>query len=171
MILTGDGDHLGVIPRMSHKPIFGYKANRPVDRRDRFLPRRVGSPLFHDRHLDLRAPSFMSYTLAIAVPKRHQIFNWIATMWGGANRTQGADALRDRLRHDVRDRRDQRRVQAADPLDYPLQDTYWVVAHLHYVLFGGNDPRVSAGFYFWFFPRMSRRMYSNASPAGISPSR
>src|SRR2546427_633287 len=49
--------------------------------------------------------------------------------------------------------------QAPIPLDYPLQDTYWVVAHLHYVLFGGTILGVFAGFYFWF-PRMSRRMYS-----------
>jgi len=49
--------------------------------------------------------------------------------------------------------------QAPIPLDYPLQDTYWVVAHLHYVLFGGTILGVFAGFYFWF-PRMSHRMYS-----------
>src|SRR5438552_3051512 len=49
--------------------------------------------------------------------------------------------------------------QAPIPLDYPLQDTYWVVAHLHYVLFGGTILGVFAGFYFWF-PRMSKRMYS-----------
>jgi len=49
--------------------------------------------------------------------------------------------------------------QAPIPLDYPLQDTYWVVAHLHYVLSGGTILGVFAGFYFWF-PRMSRRMYS-----------
>jgi heme/copper-type cytochrome/quinol oxidase subunit 1 len=49
--------------------------------------------------------------------------------------------------------------QAPIPLDYPLQDTYWVVAHLHYVLFGGTMLGVFAGFYFWF-PRMSHRMYS-----------
>src|SRR5436190_760060 len=49
--------------------------------------------------------------------------------------------------------------QAPIPLDYPLQDTYWVVAHLHYVLFGGTILGAFAGFYFWF-PRMSKRMYS-----------
>ncbi|MGQ0798280.1 MAG: cbb3-type cytochrome c oxidase subunit I, partial [Methanobacteriota archaeon] len=49
--------------------------------------------------------------------------------------------------------------QAPIPVDYPLQDTYWVVAHLHYVLFGGTILGTFAGLYFWF-PRMTRRMYS-----------
>src|SRR5205809_804528 len=48
---------------------------------------------------------------------------------------------------------------AALPLGYPLQEKYWVVGHLHYVLFGGTILGVFAGFYFWF-PRMSKRMYS-----------
>src|SRR2546425_1009732 len=102
---------------------------------------------------------FMVITVAIAVPSGIKIFNWIATMWGGAIELKapmlfaigfvtmfvigGINGV----------------FQAPIPLDYPLQDTYWVVAHLHYVLFGGTILGVFAGFYFWF-PRMSRRMYS-----------
>src|SRR5438093_854123 len=102
---------------------------------------------------------FMVITLAIAVPSGIKIFNWIATMWGGAIELKapmlfaigfvtmfvigGINGV----------------FQAPIPLDYPLQDTYWVVAHLHYVLFGGTILGVFAGFYFWF-PRMSKRMYS-----------
>jgi cytochrome c oxidase subunit 1 len=46
---------------------------------------------------------------------------------------------------------------ASVPVDFALHDTYWVVAHLHYVLFGGSVFGVFAGFYYWF-PKMTGRM-------------
>ena len=46
---------------------------------------------------------------------------------------------------------------AAVPVDFALHDTYWVVAHLHYVLFGGSVFGVFAGIYYWF-PKMTGRM-------------
>src|SRR3989440_9448961 len=100
---------------------------------------------------------FMIITLAIAVPSGIKIFNWIATMWGGAIELKapmlfaigfvtmfvigGINGV----------------FQAPIPLDYPLQDTYWGGAHPHYVPFGGAILRLFAGFSF-SFPRMSRLM-------------
>src|SRR2546428_11210196 len=91
---------------------------------------------------------FMVITLAIAVPSGIKIFNWIATMWGGAIELKapmlfaigfvtmfvigGINGV----------------FPAPIPLDYPLQDTYWGVAPPHYVLFGGTIPGGFPGFFF-----------------------
>jgi len=160
MILPAMGIISEVIPRMSHKPIFGYKAIALSTVAIGFLSFGVWVHHMFTTGISISARlPFMVITLAIAVPSGIKIFNWIATMWGGAIELKapmlfavgfvamfvigGINGV----------------FQAPIPLDYPLQDTYWVVAHLHYVLFGGTILGVFAGFYFWF-PRMSRRMYS-----------
>ena len=160
MILPAMGIISEVIPRLSHKPIFGYKAIALSTVAIGFLSFGVWVHHMFTTGISISARlPFMVITLAIAVPSGIKIFNWIATMWGGAIELKapmlfaigfvtmfvigGINGV----------------FQAPIPLDYPLQDTYWVVAHLHYVLFGGTILGVFAGFYFWF-PRMSRRMYS-----------
>src|SRR3989441_2667456 len=101
---------------------------------------------------------FMVITLAIAVPSGIKIFNWIATMWGGAIELKapmlfaigfvtmfvigGVNGV----------------FPAPVPLDYPLPDTYWGVAPLPHVLFRGTILRVFRGFFF-LFPRVFRRLY------------
>src|SRR5881396_1736435 len=155
MILPAMGIISEVIPRMSHKPIFGYKAIALSTVAIGFLSFGVWVHHMFTTGLSISARlPFMIITLAIAVPSGIKIFNWIATMWGGAIELKapmlfaigfvtmfvigGINGV----------------FQAPIPLDYPLQDTYWVVSHLHYVLFGGTILGVFAGFYFWF-PRMS----------------
>lgn len=160
MILPAMGIISEVIPRLSHKPIFGYKAIALSTVAIGFLSFGVWVHHMFTTGLSLTARlPFMVLTLAIAVPSGIKVFNWIATLWGGSIDLKapmlfalgfvsmfvigGINGV----------------FQAPIPLDYPLQDTYWVVAHLHYVLFGGTMLGVFAGFYFWF-PRMSNRMYS-----------
>jgi cytochrome c oxidase subunit 1 len=90
------------------------------------------------------------------VPTGIKFFNWLATMWGGRIRFDtpmlfaigflaffligGLDGA----------------LLAAVPFDYDVTDTYWVVSHLHYVLFGGTVMGVFAGIYYWF-PKMFGR--------------
>ena len=160
MILPVMGIISEVIPRFSHKPIFGYKAIALSSVAIGFLGFGVWAHHMFTTGMSLtsRVP-FMVLTLAIAVPSGIKVFNWIMTMWGGAIELKapmlfaigfigmfvigGITGV----------------FQAPIPVDYALQDTYWVVGHLHYVLFGGTILGAFAGLYFWY-PRMTGRMYS-----------
>jgi len=160
MILPVMGIISEVIPRLAHKPIFGYKAIALSSVAIGFLGFGVWAHHMFTTGMSLTARvPFMVLTLAIAVPSGIKVFNWIMTLWGGAIELKapmlfalgfiamfvigGINGV----------------FQAPIPVDYALQDTYWVVAHLHYVLFGGTMLGVFAGLYFWF-PRMTGRMYS-----------
>ncbi len=156
MVLIAMGIVSEVLPVFSRKPLFGYKAFV-------FATAGIGALGFSvwAHHMfttgAVYLPFFSLMTFLIAVPTGVKMFNWIATLYrgqlsfstpllfalgflsmfliGGIN---GAFA-------------------AAVPIDFAIQDTYWVVAHLHYVLFGGSVFGVFAGIYYWF-PKMSGRM-------------
>jgi cytochrome c oxidase subunit 1 len=102
---------------------------------------------------------FMFTTMLIAVPTGVKMFNWLATMWGGSLSFKtpmlyvlgfiatflvgGISGV----------------FQGSVPLDKQLHDTYWVVAHFHYVLFGGSVLGIFAGIHFWW-PKITGRMLS-----------
>jgi cytochrome c oxidase subunit 1 len=95
---------------------------------------RVGPPHVHDRPVLDTQRYFVFATMVIAVPTGVKIFSWIATMWGGSISIQDADAVGARLHLPVHRRRRHRRQLANAGLDRSLHDTYFVVAHFHYVL-------------------------------------
>ena len=102
-------------------------------------------------------PFFSLMTFLIAVPTGVKMFNWIATMWRGQLTFStpllfALGFLTMFLIGGINGA-----FSAAVPVDFALHDTYWVVAHLHYVLFGGSVFGVIAGFYYWF-PKMTGRM-------------
>jgi len=88
-----------------------------------------------------------------------KIFNWIATMWGGSIRftTSMLFALGFLVMFTIGGLSGV--SFAAFPIDWQVTDTYYLVAHIHYVLFGGTIFAVFAGLYYWF-PKMSGRMLS-----------
>jgi cytochrome c oxidase subunit 1 len=159
MILPVFGMVSQIIPAFSKKPIFGY------------LPIAYSSVAIGAFGLVVWAHHmfatginpwvltvFMLLTLAIAVPTGIKIFSWIATMWGGVVEFKtpmlfcigfvafftigGLSGI----------------MQGSIPFDLQVSGTYFIVAHIHYVLFAGSAVGLIAGFYYWL-PKMSGRMY------------
>ena len=76
-------------------------------------------------------------SMVIAVPTGVKIFNWLFTMYGGRVRFSVADALRDRLHPDLRDRRPDRRAAGDSAGGLRLHNSLFLVAHFHHVIIGG----------------------------------
>ncbi|MGH2995745.1 MAG: cytochrome c oxidase subunit I, partial [Gaiellaceae bacterium] len=159
MVLPAMGIISEVIPVFSRKPIFGYKAIAFSTIGIAFVSMLVWAHHMFTVGLDIWLQGwFMLTSFAVAVPTAIKIFNWLATLWRGHLwfRTPllfalgfvglfvmgGLSGI----------------VLAAFPVDYQVQDTYYVVAHLHYVLFGGSVFAIFAGAYYWF-PKITGRMY------------
>jgi cytochrome c oxidase subunit 1 len=158
MILPAMGIISEVIPVFSRKPIFGYKAIA-------FSTVAIGfySMLVWAHHMfSVGLPNFLNVffmlsSMVIAVPTGVKIFNWLATTWRGnlifdtamlwalgfiaVFTIGGLSGI----------------FLAAFPVDWQVTDTYYVVAHMHYVLFGGSVFGIFAGLYYWW-PKMFGRM-------------
>jgi len=160
MILPAMGVINEVIPKMVRKPIFGYFAMAIAMFGIGFVGFVVWAHHMFTTGLSLtvRAP-FMLATMAVAVPTGVKIFNWLATIWRGSVsfKTPMLYAIGFLGLFTIGGITGV--YQGSIPVDYNLQDTYWVVAHLHYVLFGGSVMGLFAACYFWF-PTMTGRMYN-----------
>ena len=140
LILPAMGIVSEILPTFSRKPLFGYPIVVFSRRRHR-LPRlrRLGHHMFTTGMGTIATAAFALTTMAIAVPTGVKIFNWIGTLWGGSLNLRHADDVRARLHLDVHDRRALRRHARARRRPTPSSnDSYFVVAHFHYVLFGGS---------------------------------
>ena len=160
MILPGFGIVSEILPVFARKPIFGYKAIAAATVVIAFLGLLVWA------HHMFATPSptvvlvfFMMSSFLIAVPTGVKIFNWLATLWRGTIEFKtpllfcvgfisqfvvgGITGI----------------FLAIFPVDWQLTDTYFVVAHLHYVLVGGSVFTIFAGIYYWF-PKITGRMMS-----------
>jgi cytochrome c oxidase subunit I len=106
----------------------------------------------------LRVPMMLT-TLLIAIPTGIKVFSWLATLWDGRIRftTPMLFALGFVAMFLIGGLSGV--YLGAVPIDIHVSDTYFIVAHIHYVLFGGSLFTIFAGIYFWF-PKMTGRMYN-----------
>jgi cytochrome c oxidase subunit 1 len=145
-----------VIPVFARKPVFGYIGLVAATLAIAALSVAVWAHhMFVTGAVDL--PFFSGMTFLIAVPTGVKFFNWIGTMWGGSLSFDtpmlwvmgflttflfgGLTGV----------------ILASPPLDFHVSDSYFVVAHFHYVVFGTVVFAMFAGFYFWW-PKMTGRM-------------
>ena len=161
LILPGFGIVSHIVSTFSKKPVFGYlgMAYAMVAIGARRL-HRVGAPHVHLRHGRDTQAYFVFATMVIAVPTGVKIFSWIATMWGGSIRftcTPMVWALGFIFLFTVGGVTGVMLANAG--VDRALHDTYYVVAHFHYVLSLGAVFAIFAGWYYWF-PKMSGYMYN-----------
>ena len=158
LILPAMGIVSEILPTFSRKPLFGYPIVVLSGVIIGFMGWGVWSHHMFTVGLGAVAnAAFAVTTMAIAIPTGIKIFNWIGTLWGGSISLKtpllfavgfiamfiigGLSGV----------------MHAASPSDAQQQDTYFIVAHIHYVLFGGSIFALFAGLYYWW-PKITGRM-------------
>jgi cytochrome c oxidase subunit 1 len=160
MVLPGFGVVSEVLPVFSRKPIFGYKMIAYSSVAIGFLSFSVFVHHMFVAGVDETLQIFfMISTMLIAVPTGVKIFSWLGTIWHGSLRfkTPMLFALGFIATFTIGGISGV--FLGSVPVDVQLSDTYYVVAHIHYVLFGGAVMTVFAAMYYWI-PKMSGRMLS-----------
>ena len=160
MILPAMGMVSDMISCFSRKPLFGYKAMVMSVSGIACMGFLVwGHHMFTSGMNNILAMSFMVSTMLIALPSGVKVFNWLATMYGGRIQLTtpmlfsigfvsmfvigGLSGV----------------VMAVPPVDIHIHDTYYIVGHIHYVLFGASILGVFGAIYFWY-PKMFGRSMS-----------
>jgi cytochrome c oxidase subunit I len=157
LILPSMGIVSEVLPVMCRKPLFGYAAIV-------FAGAAIGVLGFavwaHHMFTTGLGPVpmvvFSASTMAIGIPTGIKIFNWLGTMYGGNIRFTTATYFAVAFIALFTIGGISGVMHASPPIDTQHQDTYFVVAHLHYVLFGGAIMGIFAGIYYWW-PKMTGR--------------
>ncbi len=161
LILPAFGIISEILPVFARKPIFGYTAVAYSGAAIGFLGFTVWAHHMFAVGMSPIADAIFSLdSMIIAVPTSIKIFNWIATLWGGKISIKapllfavgfiamfiigGLSGV----------------SLAIVPIDFQVTDTYYVVAHLHYVLFGGAVFGIFAGIYYWF-PKITGKLLSD----------
>ncbi|MDA0364534.1 MAG: cytochrome c oxidase subunit I [Chloroflexi bacterium] len=157
LILPSFGIISEVLPVFSRKPLFGYTAIVFAGVSIGVLGWAVWSHHMFTTGLGT-VPQivFSASTMAIAVPTGVKIFNWLATMYGGNIRFTTAMYFAVSVIVLFTIGGITGVMHAVVPVDTQQQDTYFIVAHLHYVLFGGAIMGIFSGIYYWF-PKMTGR--------------
>src|SRR5438132_8120593 len=148
------------MPVLSRKPIFGYPVMVAATICIRFIGLSVCAHHMFTIGMNSYANSFFVFTtMAIAVPTGIKIFNWLGTMWGGKIqfKTPMIFCIGFLLQFLIAGLTGV--MLSVAPFDWQLGNSYFVVAHFHYVIVGAILFAVFGAFYYWF-PKFSGRMCS-----------
>jgi cytochrome c oxidase subunit I len=149
-----------IIPVFSRKPIFGYPVMVAATVCIGFVGFSVWAHHMFTVGMNSYANSFFTITtMVIGVPTGIKIFNWIATMWGGKIilKTPMLFCIAFLFQFLIAGLTGI--MLSAAPFDWQLGNSYFVVAHFHYVIVGGILFTIFGASYYWF-PKMSGRMYN-----------
>jgi cytochrome c oxidase subunit 1 len=158
MILPAMGMVSDIMATFSRKPLFGYKPMVLSLAGIAGLGFIVwGHHMFQSGMNPALGATFMLSTMMIALPSAIKVFNWLGTLWGG--RLQYTSAMLNAIAFvamfiigglsGI--------FMAATPVDMHIHDTYFIVGHIHYVLFGGSTFGIFAAIYYWY-PKIFGRM-------------
>ena len=158
MILPFFGAVSEILPVHARKPVFGYRAIAYSSLAISFLGLIVWAHhMFSSGTPGWLRMFFMATTMIIAVPTGIKVFSWCATIWGGKLSLNSAFIFAVGFVASFLIGGLSGVMLAAVPFDIHVHDTYFIVAHFHYVLFGGSVFGLFAAVYHWF-PKMSGRM-------------
>jgi cytochrome c oxidase subunit 1 len=157
MVLPGMGVLSEVLSVHSRKPIYGYRMIALSSMAIAIVGFTVWAHhMFTSIQPELRIP-FMITSMIIAVPTGIKIFSWVATIWGGKIRFTGAMLFSLGFLSMFVIGGISGVMNAALPFDIHIHDTYFVVSHFHFVLFGGSVFAIYSALYHWY-PKITGRM-------------
>ena len=162
MILPAMGIASDILANFSRKPIFGYTSMWLAMSAIAFLGFIVwGHHMFQSGMNPALGTTFMITTMVIAVPSAIKTFNWLGTLWKGNIHftTPMLHALAFVSMFVIGGLSGI--YMANTPVDIFIHDTYFIVAHIHYVLFGGSLFAIFGGLHYWY-PKMFGRMMSES---------
>jgi cytochrome c oxidase subunit 1 len=149
-----------IIPVFSRKPIFGYAVMVGATVAIGFISMSVWAHHMFTVGMGANVNTFFVIsTMAIAVPTGIKIFNWLATMWGGKIEFKTPMLFCVAFLFQFLLAGLTGVMLSVAPFNWQLGNSYFVVAHFHYVIVGGILFCLFGAFYYWF-PKMSGRMYS-----------
>ncbi len=158
LILPAMGIVSEILPTFARKPLFGFPVVVFSGVAIGFLGWAVWSHhMFASGLGPVPDAVFAATTMTIAIPTGVKVFNWVATLWGGniSLKTPNLFAIGFIFLFVIGGLSGMSHASA--PTDLQQTDTYYIVAHIHYVLFGGAIMGILGGIYFWF-PKMTGRL-------------
>jgi len=160
LILPAFGMISAIIPTFARKPLFGYTSMVFATASIAFLSFIVWAHHMYTVGMPLSGELFFMYaTMLIAIPTGVKIFNWLATMWRGSMtfETPMLYAISAVALFSVGGLTGV--MMAITPADFQYHDTYFIVAHFHYVIFCGSVLSMFGAVYFWL-PKWTGHMYN-----------